>query len=282
MKNLSINNHIKKNSFLVCIDSDGTAIDAMTIKHLRAFGPCLVKEWQLEKHSEDVLKLWNSINLYKKSRGVNRFLGLYQILSDINNKYLYIEDLSSLKNWTETTAELSNNSLIAEIEKTDSDVLKKALSWSLAVNAETAKLQPDDKKPFKFVEESLAKMHTKADIAIVSSAGLKPILEEWTHFDLIKFVDVLASQEDGTKSQCIAKFINMGYLPQNVIMMGDAVLDLQSANANGVYFYPIVPKEESICWQQFLEVYLDEFLNGNFSLHQEELTQKFMKKFEGE
>lgn len=29
--------------FLICIDSDGCAIDTMNIKHIRCFGPCFIQ-----------------------------------------------------------------------------------------------------------------------------------------------------------------------------------------------------------------------------------------------
>ena len=34
--------------YLICIDSDGCAMDTMDIKHYRCFGPCMVAEWSLE------------------------------------------------------------------------------------------------------------------------------------------------------------------------------------------------------------------------------------------
>ena len=40
----------KKRDYLICIDSDGCAIDSMDIKHFRCFGPCMVNEWGLEAY----------------------------------------------------------------------------------------------------------------------------------------------------------------------------------------------------------------------------------------
>ena len=37
----------RKKDFLICVDSDGCAMDTMDIKHFRCFGPCLVEEWNL-------------------------------------------------------------------------------------------------------------------------------------------------------------------------------------------------------------------------------------------
>ena len=38
----------RKKDFLICVDSDGCAMDTMDIKHFRCFGPCLVEEWNLK------------------------------------------------------------------------------------------------------------------------------------------------------------------------------------------------------------------------------------------
>ena len=39
----------KKKDFLICIDSDGCAMDTMDIKHIKCFGPCMINQWNLEK-----------------------------------------------------------------------------------------------------------------------------------------------------------------------------------------------------------------------------------------
>ena len=75
MDNL-FDNYQKKNKYLVCIDSDGCAIDSMDIKHYLCFGPCMVIEWKLDKWRDQILNRWNEVNLFKKTRGINRFKGL--------------------------------------------------------------------------------------------------------------------------------------------------------------------------------------------------------------
>ena len=37
----------KTKDYLICLDSDGTVIDGMTIKHLECFGPEVIKEWKM-------------------------------------------------------------------------------------------------------------------------------------------------------------------------------------------------------------------------------------------
>ena len=66
----------KSRDYLICVDSDGCAMDTMNIKHIRCFGPCLVEEWGLQNWEKTILDRWNDINLYSMTRGINRFCGL--------------------------------------------------------------------------------------------------------------------------------------------------------------------------------------------------------------
>ena len=81
----------RKKQWLICVDSDGCAIDTMTIKHKRCFGPCIIRIWQLEEFEKPILELWNHLNLYSINRGLNRFCGLQRILTEIDNRYKKIE-----------------------------------------------------------------------------------------------------------------------------------------------------------------------------------------------
>ena len=64
---------VRRHGFLVCVDSDGCVMDTMSSKHIRCFGPCLVRIWGLDEWRDEVLTLWNEINLYRATRGINRF-----------------------------------------------------------------------------------------------------------------------------------------------------------------------------------------------------------------
>jgi len=70
---MKLNEFSAKKEFLVCVDSDGCAMDTMDIKHKKCFGPRLISEWGLEKWEDRVLERWNEINLYSATRGINRF-----------------------------------------------------------------------------------------------------------------------------------------------------------------------------------------------------------------
>lgn len=261
----------RKKDFLICVDSDGCAMDTMDIKHKLCFGPCLVAEWGLEKRRAEILDRWNEINLYSVSRGINRFKGLAVILKEINDKYVKIDGLDELLAWAENTAETSNASLEKEIERTGSQCLKKALNWSLALNRAIDGLSDEQKQPFDGVKETLEKMHGFADVAIVSSANKSAVIEEWTKYGLINSVDIIMTQEDGNKAHCIGEMKKKGYCQGKVLMVGDAVGDCKAAEANGVFFYPILVKHEVESWKRLNSEVLSVFSGGR-------MTEEYRKK----
>ena len=44
---VSLQGFQKKKDYLICVDSDGCAMDTMNIKHIKCFGPCMVEELSL-------------------------------------------------------------------------------------------------------------------------------------------------------------------------------------------------------------------------------------------
>jgi hypothetical protein len=66
----------KNKDFLVCVDSDGCAMDTMEVKHRKCFAPKAIEIWKLQSIEAKFLQVWNMVNLYSKTRGINRFKGL--------------------------------------------------------------------------------------------------------------------------------------------------------------------------------------------------------------
>ena len=195
----------RERDFLLCVDSDGCAMDTMNIKHTACFGPCLVEEWGLKEWENPVLRRWNDINLYTKTRGINRFKGLAMILDEINERYTCIPGMEEFRQWTENARELSNDALRRALPQAEGPCLEKALAWSEKVNAAIDALPPKEKKPFPNVLEALVAAHQQADVAVVSSANREAVEEEWTRCGLLSWVDVICCQDDGSKSACLSQ-----------------------------------------------------------------------------
>jgi histidinol phosphatase-like enzyme len=69
-----------------------------------------------------------------------------------------------------------------------------------------------------------------------------------------------------------------GKYPDNkIILIGDAVGDLNAARNNGILFYPIVPGKEDESWERFMNEGYDRFTTGKFAgSYEESLLKEFM------
>ena len=246
-----LDDFLPKHKWLVCVDSDGCAIDSMEVKHRLAFGPIAASEWRITSRKDEFLARWNDINLYSATRGINRFKGLSMIAKEFG-----WAGWEEIKQWTETSPLLSNEALAKE----SGDGLKKALKWSLAVNEAIEALPLP--KPFDGVETALSRLGSLADIAVVSSANPKAIREEWEAGGLMPYASVVTSQNDGPKAAIIACLLKKGYSPENVLVVGDAPGDMAAARENNVSFYPIIPGKEAKCWQLLVSRAWQEFMDG--------------------
>ncbi|MFD0965662.1 HAD family hydrolase [Seminibacterium arietis] len=260
----------KQKDFIVCIDSDGCAMDTMDIKHQKCFGPYLVDVFDL-KDSERFIEIWDRINLYSQTRGCNRFKGLVLSLEE----YGYEGDFSRLQNWVATTNELSNRSLVKEIEKCGGKDLELALQWSEKVNIGIKTLREHD-APFNNVLRSMAIIKQFADIAVVSSANNEAIIDEWTRHGLLPFVDLVFGQDQGTKAFCLNHLREYGYQSKNILMVGDSPGDLDSAQQAQTNFFPILCKKEDESWDQLVLEALGKLVYQDFN---EEYQQQLITKF---
>ncbi len=267
----------KTKEYLVCIDSDGCAMDTMDIKHIRCFGPSMVQEWELWKWEEEAKFYWNKVSLYSMTRGINRFKGLYETLKYVDTHITPIEGLEDLAYFVTDSRELSNPALKRYIEKTDSPMLKKCLRWSEAVNAKIRQLTDSDRLAFDGVKEALELLKEQADIVIVSSATPQAVREEWEANGILPYVSLICAQDAGSKDYCIGRLLEKGYDKAKAIMIGDAPGDMSAARKCGIAFYPIEVRKETESWKLFREQAAKEFFAGSYAGKAEE---EYIEAFE--
>lgn len=266
----------KKHDYLICVDSDGTIMDTMTIKHNSCFGPCFIKVFGIKTNIEDILSHWNHTNLYSKDRGINRFQGLKEILIYINKKYnIHFIDEEKFYSWVNATPRFDIKLLKDELGHDSSNyVIKKAIEWSILVNEEIAKLPLPNE--FSYVKESLEKASRFASLLGVSSANKDAVNNEWKQRGLLSYFAFVACQDEGSKKDIIRNALKLGYKKENVIMLGDAMGDYFASRDNDVKFYPIIPTKENSCWKEFYENVLDIISNGNYS---KEIEKEYIDRF---
>lgn len=246
-----------------CVDSDGCAMDTMTYKHQLFFGPIAADIFEIADR-ERFLAEWDRINLYSKTRGVNRFVGLVMGL-----EFAGVSDISELKKWVETTSSLSNASLEAALSQQPSDDLQKALEWSNEVNRQI-KSYEGDALAFGGALEGLKKLKSLGRVFVVSSANKEAVQEEWVEQGLIPYVDDLYCQDRGKKEDVIAELINQGYQPEHMMMIGDSPGDLVAAEKNSVAFYPILVGKERDSWKLLADEVADAFATGDLTAVEQE------------
>ena len=259
----------KQHDHLVCIDSDGTVFDVMEIKHKECFCPAFINNFGLQAVAKYARECWDFVNLYSVDRGCNRFIGPLKAIAllaerpEVEKRGFAIPDLASLQQWVSTETRLGNPALKDAIAKTQDPLLKKALAYSLDVNESVDKIVHGI-PPFPGVRESLAKSAAQADVVVISAAAQKTITREWTEHGLFDYLNALAGQEVGNKTAQIRQAIEGRYEKAKVLMIGDALGDLESAKDNGVLFFPILPGQEDESWQLFHDEAFAKFLDGSY------------------
>lgn len=268
--------------FFVGIDSDGCAFDAMEIKHKECFIPNTIKAWNLQAASSLTRETCEFVNLYSKTRGVNRWIGLARIFDLLRERPEVIERGAkvptgdAVKAFIASGFPLSNKGLQSYMaEHPAVHELEQALTWTLGVDAyieDTVKGVP----PFPNVRESLQMMHGKVDLLVVSATPLEALIREWGEHGLAEYMDIIAGQEMGTKSQHLEFAAKQKYADDHILLIGDAPGDRDAAASQGVLYYPINPGHEAASWKRFHDEAFGKFINGTYAgAYQEQLIGEF-------
>ena len=268
-----------RHQFFVGIDSDGCVFDTMELKHKECFIPNIINYYELQAISKYAREAAEFVNLYSKSRGINRFPALVETLQwlqrrpEVKARGVEVEIPQSLIDWVNTETKLGNPALEQKVAETGDADLAAALKWSVAVN-DTVSAIVRGVPPFPMVRESLAKMVEQADLLVCSATPNEALEAEWKEHDLQKFVVAICGQEAGSKKETLSNASK--YDPDKSLMIGDAPGDYNAAKANQTLFYPINPGAEEASWQRFHDEAIDKFFAGTFAGdYQQQLLDEF-------
>ncbi len=269
--------------FFIGIDSDGCAFDTMEIKQKECFCPNFIKYYGLQKISRYARETWEFVNLYSKTRGVNRFLAVletFRLLAqrpEVHARGMELPDMTAILGWTKIETRLGNPALTAYAGNVHNRDIDLALAWSLQVNKDIEDMV-HGMPPFPGVRESLDKLNGFADALVVSQTPLEALEREWKENGIDTQVRRICGQEYGTKTEHLALAAKGKYPDDKILMIGDAPGDYKAAKANGVHFFPINPGHEEASWDRLLNEGLDRFFAGAFAGAYE---QELLKTFDG-
>jgi phosphoglycolate phosphatase-like HAD superfamily hydrolase len=265
--------------YLVGIDSDGCAFDTMELKHKECFIPNTINYFELQGVSKYAREAAEFVNLYSKSRGVNRFPALIESLEwlqrrpEVRARGIQVTIPQSLRDWVKRETKLANPALKVEVERNGDAGLKRTLEWSEAVNRAVAGMVRGV-PPFPFVRESIEKLTERADVIVVSATPQEALEREWTEHGLAEHVAAICGQEVGTKKEHLN--VASKYATGHTLMIGDAPGDFNAAQANNALFFPINPGAEEASWERFYKEGIDRFLERNFTGdYQQSLLDEF-------
>lgn len=272
----------KNHEFFVGIDSDGCVFDTMEIKQKECFCPAFIKHFGMQAASKYTREVWEFVNLYSKTRGCNRYLAVQRSLlliaerPEFAARGLQVESIPSLDRWIDEETKLGIPALTAKVEASGDESLAKVLAWAREVDARIADMVYGI-SPFPGVQETLDKLQGRADAIVVSQTPIEALQREWAEHGIDPYVEFIAGQEAGTKTEHIAFAAGEGkYAADRVLMIGDAPGDLRAAHGNNALFYPILPGEEEASWQRFHEESVDRFLAGEYAGdYQQKLLDEF-------
>jgi phosphoglycolate phosphatase-like HAD superfamily hydrolase len=272
----------KEKDYFIGIDSDGCVFDTMEIKQKECFCPQFIKHYGLQRVSKYARETWEFVNLYSKTRGVNRFKALIRTMellqerNEVKLRNANILDMTSVIEWTKKESKLGNPTLEKYALDTNDPIINLTLKWSKEVNQNIEELVFDI-PPFPYVKESLVKIFEKADLLVVSQTPVEALTREWEEHKIEHFVKLIAGQEYGTKAEHLKYAAKGKYADDKILMIGDAPGDLSAAKSNGVLFYPINPGHEDNSWRRFYSEAVDKFFAGTYS---GEYEDNLIKEFE--
>lgn len=262
--------------YLVAIDSDGCAFDAMGIKQRECFCPMMIGYFGLQPVAEAARECKMFADLFSRTRGANRHQTIVRILTELLPSHPVVKARGfKVPQYPYYFAWVSNpDSLLSDagLEKAieassnpeERNELELALKWSRRVNEMVAEIVRDV-PPFPFVRRSLEKVYPHADIMVCSATPTEALEREWAEHGLRPYVKVIAGQEMGSKAQQLAAVSSGKYDQDKIIMLGDALGDLEAAKRNGVLFHPINPGHEEASWKRFHDEAFDRFIAGRYA-----------------
>ncbi len=267
---LVLRNFAPSHEFFVGIDSDGCVFDSMEIKHKECFTPMFIKYFGLQAVSKYAREVWEFVNLYSKSRGINRYPALSNALNllaarpEVQARGVEVPSSDDLDAWMARETKHTLATLKAEIQERGNTVLQPILDWSLAVDVQIHDIV-HGVPPFPGVRDFLQRLRGRADAMVISQTPGAALLREWSEHQLNDHIALIAGQEMGSKKDHLRLATRDKYPPHNVLMIGDAPGDFTAAKTNNALFYPITPGREDASWQRLLDEGLEVFFSGQYA-----------------
>ena len=222
-----------------------------------------------------------------RREGANRHITIARILEEllpshpmVKERAFRVPDFSHYCAWVKDPSSLLSIEGLREAARTATSdearqQLEQALAWTLRVDEMVAEIVRDI-PPIPGVRECLARLQNRADIMVCSSTPMEALEREWGEHGLDSHVQLIASQEMGTKAEHLELATRGKYDSDHVLMIGDAPGDARAAQQVGALFYPIIPGREVDSWQRLRDEAMGRFFDHAYAgPYQQSLLSEF-------
>ena len=259
--------HKPAGTVLIALDSDGTVFDSMRPKHLEAFLPAFAESFA-PAQGEAAEAVWRFVNLESRSRGVNRYRALSQCLRLLPGHPAvkkadpaWKRVAASVDAWLASEPSPSRPAL--EKAAIGDPLLSSVLDWSVAVDRKVAAMPPA--RPFDGALRAIPLLAGKGEVMVLTGAPEAAVRREWTEAGILGYASEVAGQERGPKSALLAGKACCLAGGGRVLVVGDAMGDLDAARGSGAAFFPVIPGREEACWDELVEKGIERFVAGERS-----------------
>jgi len=267
--------------YIVGVDSDGTVFDTMEMKHKRVFQPLAIEIWELQDVKREYQQIAEAVNLYSIHRGVNRFMGLAMIFDRLSRDTVRsrekLQGSHELAEFVRVERVLSTESLERFNERKQSPFLKQVVEWSKrSDDLYTGIAEREGNPAYRQAVLALEQLSERADIMVISSSTREMLLRDWSNAGLLHLTSQVAGQEMGSKAAQLQATAGDGIAPHRVLMIGDAMGDLEAARVHNMLFYPILAGAEEQSWKRFKAEAMDRFFQETYAgAYEKSLVDEF-------
>ncbi len=267
--------------FLAAVDSDGCVFDNYEIKHRECAIPLFIGHFGLQPASRWARETWEFAALYSRTRGVNRFALLSNVLNllgerpEVLGRGVTPRSSEDIDLWLASAGRWTNATLAEEVEH-GTESLRMVLEWSQAVDGLIEGMVRGI-PPFAMARETLAALQEMADVVVLGDGPTEAVERAWVEQGLTEGARLIAGEELGSKAEVLKALSGGKYEPRHTLMIGDSPPDFRAAMAANALFWPILPLREEWSWRLLFDEGVNRFKEGGLS---GEYVSSLMESFE--
>jgi phosphoglycolate phosphatase-like HAD superfamily hydrolase len=255
----------------IILDSAGTVLDCMGIRHSLAFFPAFADAFFRDSERKALEEVWSYVALRSRTRSAGRFRLLASALRlalrhprIVARREREEKIAAALEHWLSSESAPTAAGIERALrDRSFAEALVPAAIWSLDVDSRLSALPPS--RAFEGAAEALKAIAGRARIVVAGEGRAQDTERDWRRAGLLGSAIglgelVFVGEEGGTVLEIAAAA--KAYARGPVLVVGDSPIELEAARSAGTVFYPIRPGRERESWRSLSEEFFPAFARG--------------------